>query len=161
MRLACLHQWRIGRQLSQLFIRGSLEGKTIHTGARYLCNILGLEIWVPWPPEWRAQLPVPHRLSLHSTVQYPTEICLETGSILVEISARSTQADLPNGKKALPSRVSGSVQNPGLPQLHDFFTQAGSPWSPSLASRQCLCWDYPSGIPVCSSSQQPGFHLPG
>lgn len=50
VRLACLHQRRIGRQL-KLSRHGSFEGKTIHTEARYLCNVSGLEIWVPWPPD--------------------------------------------------------------------------------------------------------------
>lgn len=44
-------------------------------------------------------------------------VCLETGSTLAEISERFIQADLPNGKKALPRGVNGSVQNPGLSQL--------------------------------------------
>lgn len=71
-------------------------------------------------------------------------VCLETGSTLAEISERFIQADLPNGKKALPRGVNGSVQNPGLSQLQHFFTQADSPWTPSLVSRLCLCVGLPT-----------------
>lgn len=125
VRLACRHQ-RIDRQLSQPFTHGSFEGKTIHTEARYVCNVSGLEIWAPWPPDEHSFHFL--RLRLHCTVQYPnTEVCLETGSTLAEISQRFIQADLPNGKRALPRGVNGSVQNSGLSQLQHFFTQADSP----------------------------------
>lgn len=123
MRFAFLHQRRIGRQFSQPFTRGSFEGKTIHTEVRYLCDISGLEIWAPQPSDECSF----HFLTGYAyTTQCSTKVCLETGSSLAEVSQRVIQADLPNGKKALLSRVNGSVQNPVLSQLHYFFTQLDS-----------------------------------
>lgn len=140
----------------------SFEGKTIHTEARYLCHVSGLEIWAPWPLD--------KECSFHFLIGYAYTAWFSTEVLRFAWKLEAAQTKYQRGSYRLIYLMEKRLFSAGQMalcrilcfqshaiSLHNQTVNEALVWHTGCT---CTC-GYPSSIPVLLLKQTVCFHLLG